>query len=90
MTPEIFGLPFVTFGFAPLLSCLLMLSSLSYCAQVVHYEIPNSSENFVHRSGRTGRAGKKGSAILIYSDHQYRDVKAIEREVGCRFVEVSC
>lgn len=55
---------------------------------VVHYEIPNSSENFVHRSGRTGRAGKKGSAILIYSDHQYRDVKGIEREVGCRFVEL--
>lgn len=55
---------------------------------VVHYEIPNSSENFVHRSGRTGRAGKKGSAILIYSDHQYRDIKGIEREVGCRFVEL--
>ncbi|XP_022871875.1 DEAD-box ATP-dependent RNA helicase 53, mitochondrial-like [Olea europaea var. sylvestris] len=55
---------------------------------VVHYELPNSSELFVHRSGRTGRAGKKGSAILIYSSHQYRDVKAIEREVGTRFVEL--
>lgn len=61
-----------------------------YSSQVVHYELPNSSELFVHRSGRTGRAGKKGSAILIYSTHQYRDIKAIEREVGCRFVEVSC
>ncbi|KAG6422628.1 hypothetical protein SASPL_113005 [Salvia splendens] len=48
---------------------------------VVHYELPNSSENFVHRSGRTGRAGKKGSAVLIYSDHQYREIKAIEREL---------
>ncbi|KAL2458288.1 DEAD-box ATP-dependent RNA helicase 53 [Forsythia ovata] len=55
---------------------------------VVHYELPNSSEMFVHRSGRTGRAGKKGSAILIYSSHQYRDVKSIERDVGCRFVEL--
>ncbi|XP_047979782.1 DEAD-box ATP-dependent RNA helicase 53, mitochondrial-like [Salvia hispanica] len=55
---------------------------------VVHYELPNSSENFVHRSGRTGRAGKKGSVVLIYSDHQYREIKAIEREVGCRFVEL--
>ncbi|KAL1561004.1 RNA helicase [Salvia divinorum] len=55
---------------------------------VVHYELPNSSENFVHRSGRTGRAGKKGSAVLIYSDHQYREIKAIEREVGCCFVEL--
>ncbi|XP_051136276.1 DEAD-box ATP-dependent RNA helicase 53, mitochondrial-like [Andrographis paniculata] len=55
---------------------------------VVHYELPNSSELFVHRSGRTGRAGKKGSAILIYSSHQYRDIKAIEREVGCQFIEL--
>ncbi|EYU43162.1 hypothetical protein ABFS82_08G119800 [Erythranthe guttata] len=55
---------------------------------IIHYELPNSSEIFVHRSGRTGRAGKKGSAILIYSTHQYREVKSIEREVGCRFTEL--
>ncbi|XP_073150702.1 DEAD-box ATP-dependent RNA helicase 53, mitochondrial-like [Henckelia pumila] len=55
---------------------------------VIHYELPNSSELFVHRSGRTGRAGKKGNAILIYSAHQYREIKGIEREVGCRFVEL--
>ncbi|XP_055823791.1 DEAD-box ATP-dependent RNA helicase 53, mitochondrial-like [Solanum dulcamara] len=55
---------------------------------VVHYELPNSSEIFVHRSGRTGRAGKKGSAILIYSSSQHRDVKGIERDVGCRFIEL--
>ncbi|KAL0320014.1 UNVERIFIED_CONTAM: DEAD-box ATP-dependent RNA helicase 53, mitochondrial [Sesamum radiatum] len=55
---------------------------------VIHYELPTSSEIFVHRSGRTGRAGKKGSAILIYSSHQHREVKAIEREVGCRFTEL--
>jgi ATP-dependent RNA helicase DDX21 len=55
---------------------------------VIHYELPNSSEIFVHRSGRTGRAGKKGSAILIYSSHQQRDVKSIERDVGCRFIEL--
>ncbi|KAF8408755.1 hypothetical protein HHK36_004823 [Tetracentron sinense] len=55
---------------------------------VIHYELPNSSEIFVHRSGRTGRAGKKGSAILIYTDHQARDVKVIERDVGCKFTEL--
>ncbi|KAL2482189.1 DEAD-box ATP-dependent RNA helicase 53 [Forsythia ovata] len=55
---------------------------------VIHYELPNSSEIFVHRSGRTGRAGRKGSAIVIYSSHQSRDIKAIEREVGSRFVEL--
>ncbi|WOG91844.1 hypothetical protein DCAR_0311099 [Daucus carota subsp. sativus] len=56
---------------------------------VIHYELPNSSEIFVHRSGRTGRAGKKGRAILIHSSNQLRDVKTIERDVGCRFSELS-
>ncbi|KAL6561312.1 DEAD-box ATP-dependent RNA helicase 53, mitochondrial [Orobanche minor] len=55
---------------------------------VIHYELPNSSEIFVHRSGRTGRAGKKGSAILMYSTHQRSDIKGIERDVGCRFIEL--
>ncbi|GFP92626.1 dead-box ATP-dependent RNA helicase 53 [Phtheirospermum japonicum] len=55
---------------------------------VVHYELPNNSETFVHRSGRTGRAGKKGSAILMYSTHQSREIRGIEREVGCRFTEL--
>ncbi|GAA0162549.1 RNA helicase [Lithospermum erythrorhizon] len=55
---------------------------------VIHFELPNSSEIFVHRSGRTGRAGKKGNAILIYSPEQFRDVKGIERDVGCRFTEL--
>lgn len=56
--------------------------------QVIHYELPNSSEIFVHRTGRTGRAGKKGIAILIHSEHQMRDVRTIEQHVGCRFKEV--
>ncbi|XP_030965664.1 DEAD-box ATP-dependent RNA helicase 53, mitochondrial-like [Quercus lobata] len=55
---------------------------------VIHYELPNNSEIFVHRSGRTGRAGKKGSAILIYTSDQTRAVKVIERDVGCRFTEL--
>ncbi|GFZ12332.1 putative mitochondrial RNA helicase 2 [Actinidia rufa] len=55
---------------------------------VIHYELPSTSEIFVHRSGRTGRAGKKGSAILIYSSNQSRDVRTIERDVGCKFIEL--
>ncbi|CAI7799377.1 unnamed protein product [Closterium sp. NIES-54] len=38
--------------------------------QVIHYEIPNDPETFVHRSGRTGRAGKTGCTILMYTDSQ--------------------
>ncbi|KAJ0963245.1 hypothetical protein J5N97_028367 [Dioscorea zingiberensis] len=55
---------------------------------IIHYELPNTSELFVHRSGRTGRAGKKGTAILIYSQDQTRAVRGIEAEVGCRFTEL--
>ncbi|CAL0315856.1 unnamed protein product [Lupinus luteus] len=55
---------------------------------VIHYDLPNSSEIFVHRSGRTGRAGKKGAAILVYTEDQTRAVRTIERDVGCRFTEL--
>ncbi|XP_019434904.1 PREDICTED: DEAD-box ATP-dependent RNA helicase 53-like isoform X2 [Lupinus angustifolius] len=55
---------------------------------VIHYDLPNSSEIFVHRSGRTGRAGKKGAAILVYTANQTRAVRTIERDVGCKFTEL--
>ncbi|KAF5737859.1 DEAD-box ATP-dependent RNA helicase 53 isoform 1 [Tripterygium wilfordii] len=55
---------------------------------VIHYELPNTSETFVHRSGRTGRAGKKGTAILMYTQDQSRAVRVIERDVGCKFTEL--
>ncbi|KAJ4977012.1 hypothetical protein NE237_002118 [Protea cynaroides] len=55
---------------------------------VIHYELPSTSEIFVHRSGRTGRAGKKGNAILIHTDQQLRAVRMIERDVGGKFTEL--
>ncbi|KAI3912186.1 hypothetical protein MKW92_005373 [Papaver armeniacum] len=55
---------------------------------VIHFEIPNTSEIFVHRSGRTGRAGKKGTAILMYTKAQRRSVTTIERDLGCKFKEL--
>ncbi|KAG8083755.1 hypothetical protein GUJ93_ZPchr0016g2612 [Zizania palustris] len=55
---------------------------------VIHYEIPNTSELFVHRSGRTARAGKTGSAILIYTNDQARAIRVIEQDIGCRFTEL--
>ncbi|KAG0615496.1 hypothetical protein M758_5G046000 [Ceratodon purpureus] len=55
---------------------------------VVHYEIPNDPETFVHRSGRTGRAGKDGTAILMYSENQRRTMRNIEVDVGCKFERI--
>ncbi|KAJ6408478.1 hypothetical protein OIU84_011738 [Salix udensis] len=55
---------------------------------IIHYALPRCSETFVHRSGRTGRAGKKGTAILIYTQDDSRQLKLIERDTGCRFSEL--
>lgn len=52
---------------------------------VIHYELPNDAETFVHRSGRTGRAGKEGRAILMFTNSQRRTIRSLERDVGCKF-----
>lgn len=57
--------------------------------QIIHYELPNDPETFVHRSGRTGRAGKEGKAILMYTNSQRRTVRSLERDVGCKFEYIS-
>ncbi|GER41923.1 DEAD-box ATP-dependent RNA helicase [Striga asiatica] len=56
---------------------------------IIHYELPKDSETFVHRSGRTGRAGKQGTAVLMFTSSQRRPVKTLEKDVGCRFEFVS-
>ena len=43
---------------------------------VVNFELPDDAENYVHRIGRTGRAGEKGKAFSFVSD---KDVEALER-----------
>ncbi len=45
---------------------------------VVNYDLPDVAEDYVHRIGRTGRAGKKGLAISLASHDQYKDVATIE------------
>lgn len=39
---------------------------------VIHADLPNNRETFLHRSGRTGRAGRKGLSILIVPQNKYR------------------
>lgn len=43
----------------------------------------------MHRSGRTGRAGKEGKAILMYTNSQRRTVRTLEQDVGCKFEYIS-
>lgn len=46
---------------------------------VVNYDLPDNSEDYVHRIGRTARAGKKGKAISFAAPDQRRDVMKIEQ-----------
>jgi len=46
---------------------------------VINYDMPYDVESYVHRIGRTGRAGKKGNAILFVTPREVRMLRAIER-----------
>lgn len=48
-------------------------------SHVINYDIPTDPESYVHRIGRTGRAGRKGEAILFVSNRERRLLSAIER-----------
>src|SRR5215213_3097972 len=48
-------------------------------SHVVNYDIPNSPDLYVHRIGRTGRAGDTGRAITLVNPRQRRELAAIER-----------
>ncbi|HNX10799.1 MAG TPA: DEAD/DEAH box helicase [bacterium] len=49
---------------------------------VVNYDLPDSSKDYVHRIGRTGRAGQKGKAISLATPNQMRDIKNIEQLIN--------
>ncbi len=48
-------------------------------SHVINYDIPYDTEAYVHRIGRTGRAGRKGTAILFAAPRETRMLRAIER-----------
>ena len=49
---------------------------------VINYELPNIAEDYVHRIGRTGRAGASGEAISIVSVDENEYVRGIEKLLG--------
>ncbi|MBI3561198.1 MAG: DEAD/DEAH box helicase [Gammaproteobacteria bacterium] len=51
-------------------------------SHVLNYDIPHDTESYVHRIGRTGRAGRKGEAILFISPRERRMLFAIEKATG--------
>ena len=49
---------------------------------VVNYDLPDNSEDYVHRIGRTARAGKPGKAISFAAPDQWKDISNIERLIN--------
>lgn len=53
-------------------------------SHVINYDIPQDPEAYVHRIGRTGRAGKTGIAISFVSPREYRQLRLIEKMINSR------
>jgi superfamily II DNA/RNA helicase len=49
---------------------------------VVHFDLPGDAESYVHRSGRTGRAGNTGTVVCLVPSDQQGEVRALQRDLG--------
>jgi ATP-dependent RNA helicase RhlE len=58
---------------------------VSDIAHVINYDMPNASDDFVHRIGRTGRAGAKGVATTFVMPQERHDARKLERELKIKF-----
>ena len=54
---------------------------------VINYQLPDEIETYTHRSGRTGRAGKKGLSMVIITKSEQRKIKSIEKMIQKQFVK---
>ncbi len=54
---------------------------------VINFGLPDDIENYTHRSGRTGRAGKKGTSISIVHSREKFKIRNIEKVIGKAFVQ---
>ncbi len=58
-------------------------------AHVINYDLPEVAENFIHRVGRTGRAGEHGVASTLYAREQRTELYNLERTLGIRMERMS-
>ncbi|MGN6274848.1 MAG: DEAD/DEAH box helicase [Solirubrobacterales bacterium] len=55
---------------------------VEHVTHVINYDVPNSSETYVHRIGRTGRVGRTGRAVTFVTPDQKDEIARIERDVN--------
>jgi len=58
-------------------------------AHVINYDLPEVAENFIHRVGRTGRAGERGVASTLFGRDQRTELYQLERTLGIRMERMS-
>jgi len=63
----------------------LDVKDISY---VVNYHLPDTYETYVHRSGRTARAGKKGMSLTVLQQEEVADVAKFSAELGIKFTKM--
>ncbi|PRZ01790.1 DEAD/DEAH box helicase [Marinilabilia salmonicolor] len=61
---------------------------IEFLPYVINYELPRSPKDYVHRIGRTGRAGSKGNAIAFVSPEDEHHFKIIQKKMGKRATQV--
>lgn len=54
---------------------------------VINYGMPDDIESYTHRSGRTGRAGKKGTSIAIIHVRERHKIREVEKQIGKEFTD---
>ena len=57
---------------------------------VINYDLPDAAETYVHRIGRTGRAGRSGVALTFCSQDEHAKVRDIQKLTGRKLETVSC
>ncbi|MGN1343724.1 MAG: DEAD/DEAH box helicase [Traorella sp.] len=62
---------------------------IAQISHVYNYECPTTSENLIHRIGRSGRVDKKGDSITFVFDTQMKYVERIEEDLDTKFIEMS-
>lgn len=62
---------------------------VSDLTHIINYELPDDPETYIHRSGRTGRAGKKGISIALVGPRKRHSIKHIENKLGKKFTRAT-
>jgi len=53
---------------------------------VLHYDLPSSAQAYVHRAGRTGRAGKKGHSVVFADNETLDTIRRLKRQLNLEFL----